>query len=393
MEANTRSLGLISVAEDLRRATAGFDPALLSGGDAARVVEVTAATEKACALVRARCAARVEECGAHRRDGFTRASDWMAAKTGVDPGRARREIETAKAAEDMPQTKAALDKGEVSLDEAAEITSAPEAEQELLDLAKHHDHRRLKDRARRRRLEAKGDDLGSRRKAARFLRTWVDDLGMRRGSFSLLPEVGETFERRLRAEMERMWKSGSREGTSEQRAHDAFVAMLEGKGRPGRRPDFVAVYDVRAHSTHIPGVGPLDDETTRAAARDAIVWAVLHDGQKVSDIIRFGDYIPRPLEVLLEIGDPPHFEGVRCADCGATFAFERDHVDPRANGGPTSNVNLEPRCPPCHRAKTERDREAGLLGKNPPRRRPGGGRSRPKRASAARGVGTSRAGP
>jgi 5-methylcytosine-specific restriction endonuclease McrA len=205
--------------------------------------------------------------------------------------------------------------------------------------------------------------------------------------------MGETFERRLRAEMERMWKSGSREGTSEQRAHDAFVSMLEGKGRPGRRPDFVAVYDMRTHSTHIPGVGPLDEEATRAAARDAIVWAVLHDGQKVSDIIRFGDYVPRPLEVLLEIGDPPHFEGVRCADCGATFAFERDHVNPRANGGPTSNANLEPRCPPCHRAKTERDREAGLLGKNPPRRRPGGGRSRPKRASAARGAGTSRAGP
>jgi 5-methylcytosine-specific restriction endonuclease McrA len=226
-----------------------------------------------------------------------------------------------------------------------------------------------------------------------LLRTWIDELGMRRGSFSLLPEMGETFERRLRAEMERMWKAGSREGTTEQRAHDAFVSMLEGQGRPGRRPDFVAVYDVREGSTHIPGVGPLDDETTRAAARDAIVWAVLHDGQKVSDIVRFGDYVPRPLEVLLEIGHPPHLEGVQCADCGATFAFERDHVDPRANGGPTSNANLEPRCPPCHRAKTERDREAGRLGKNPPRRRPGGGRSRPKRASAARGVGTSRAGP
>jgi 5-methylcytosine-specific restriction endonuclease McrA len=41
--------------------------------------------------------------------------------------------------------------------------------------------------------------------------------------------------------------------------------------------------------------------------------------------------------------------------------LEWDHVDPRANGGPTSFVNLEPLCWPHHQEKTERDRKAGLL--------------------------------
>ena len=96
-------------------------------------------------------------------------------------------------------------------------------------------------------------------------------------------------------------------------------------------------------------------------ARDALFTTLSHDGERIDRLIRHGRYIPKWLEVIFELGDPPHFEGVRCSDCSATFAIDRDHIDPVANGGATSYENLQPLCPPCHRAKTQRDREAGLL--------------------------------
>lgn len=52
-----------------------------------------------------------------------------------------------------------------------------------------------------------------------------------------------------------------------------------------------------------------------------------------------------------DLGPGPAFDGVRCieADCGRRHGLEWDHIDPVANGGPTSMQNLAPRCWPHHR--------------------------------------------
>jgi len=57
-------------------------------------------------------------------------------------------------------------------------------------------------------------------------------------------------------------------------------------------------------------------------------------------------------------------EGLTCVEAGSgrRSGLEIDHVDPVAHHGPTAWFNLEPRCWPHHQAKTERDRQAGLLG-------------------------------
>ncbi|MGH2792553.1 MAG: HNH endonuclease, partial [Actinomycetota bacterium] len=72
--------------------------------------------------------------------------------------------------------------------------------------------------------------------------------------------------------------------------------------------------------------------------------------------------------VALELGEPPEFDGVRCADCGNRFRNEFDHVEPHVAKGPSSTGNLEPRCFGCHQLKTERDRKAGKL--KPPESEP-----------------------
>lgn len=101
----------------------------------------------------------------------------------------------------------------------------------------------------------------------------------------------------------------------------------------------------------------------RDLAEDAFVKAVTHDGVRIDTVAHLGRHTPAELRTALELGDLPGFEGTSCteAGCGRRHGLEWDHVDPLANGGQTSFDNLVPRCWPHHRAKTERDREAGLL--------------------------------
>jgi len=83
----------------------------------------------------------------------------------------------------------------------------------------------------------------------------------------------------------------------------------------------------------------------------------------VQTVADFGRHRPAHLETALMLGTPPEFEGVTCAEigCDRRYGLEWDHVDPCANGGPTSIANLKPECKPHHWEKTERDRKAGLL--------------------------------
>ena len=113
---------------------------------------------------------------------------------------------------------------------------------------------------------------------------------------------------------------------------------------------------------------------------NAFVKAVLTDGVAVQQVRHFGRRIPAEVRTALELGPPPEFAGVTCAElgCDRRYNLEWDHVDPVANGGPTSLENLRAQCEPHHWEKTRRDRAAGLLGS--PGRRKGDARARRGRA-------------
>jgi hypothetical protein len=142
---------------------------------------------------------------------------------------------------------------------------------------------------------------------------------------------------------------------------------------PGRRADLVIVCDLgafrRGHThpgevCHIIGGGPVPVDLARQMAEgDAFLKAVLHDGIRIETVAHFGRYKPARLLTALSLGDPPDFDGVVCVHpgCDRRHHLEWDHVDPVANGGPTSYQNLSPRCRPHHDEKTEQDRAAGLL--------------------------------
>ena len=112
------------------------------------------------------------------------------------------------------------------------------------------------------------------------------------------------------------------------------------------------------------GVGPVaPSEVEELIAAGAFVKAVLHDGEQVTHVAHFGRNLTAAQRTALGLGPPPGFDGLRCSEpgCERRLGLEIDHLDPVANGGATSLENLDPKCWLHHRAKTARDRAAGLL--------------------------------
>jgi hypothetical protein len=197
---------------------------------------------------------------------------------------------------------------------------------------------------------------------------------------ALPPETGVPFINRLELAAQRARRAVQHSGGERERfeayAADALVAMASGEG-PARssRADLVIVCDLfawrRGHAhpgevCQVIGGGPIPVELARELGKDAFLKAVLHDGVAIHTVKHFGRHFPAELRSALDLGPVPAFTGAQCADCGGRFGLEYDHVNPVANKGETSYDNVEARCWEDHKAKTERDRQAGLLGPTPP---------------------------
>ncbi|MFN2555494.1 MAG: hypothetical protein ABR592_01245 [Nitriliruptorales bacterium] len=379
---------IIAAVENLTQVLADFDPARLSGSKAAELVQVLARGEKVCAAARARAAARVEECGAHRIKGHHSGAQWLAKTMGISPRQAAASIETIRTIEGLAATREAFSVGRISEAQAAEVARAaavdPSAEADLLRAAEQHDWRSLKDHARRVCLNAEvdRDALHERQHRAREFHHWVDDEGMVAGRFRLPPEVGAPLVNRIDAETDREYRRAWQQGGREPRgacAADALVKLLsQGEGARPTRAELVVVVDLDAlrrgqvedgERCHVPGIGPLPVSVARRITSDAFLKAVLIDGCEIKKVKHFGRHIPAEVRTALELGRPPELDGATCVEegCGRRHGLEWDHDDPLAHRGPTAYHNLRPRCRPHHRDKTQRDRQAGLIfGPDPP---------------------------
>jgi hypothetical protein len=372
---------LRSLVEELCLAVAVFDPALVSGEECSDLAEVLARAATVCEAASIRTLARAVECGARGAEEDASALEWMARVRGTTAGAVRRQLETVAEMEARPEVKEAVTAGEVSLAQAAEVLSLPEHEAELLEVARSSGLRAVRDRVRTRRCEGMDpEELHTKQHAAREFKHWRDELGMIRFRGALPPETGIPFVNRVDREYDRQWRAARREKRKETQVAmmaDAFVAVTQQGGEKRRKAqtDLVVVVDLsafrRGHAhpgevCHIVGGGPIPVSVARDLERDAFLKAVLHDGVDVHTVAHFGRHRPAHLETALRLGAPPEFAGIECSEigCERRYGLEFDHVDPCANGGPTSLANLKPECKPHHWDKTERDRKAGLLDGN-----------------------------
>lgn len=406
--------GLVELVRAVRAAVVAFEPGSYSGEDCAVLVEELAVSEKAYAAARVRAAARAGECGAHKERGFAAPADWLARVSGSSASAAKAALETAAALEEVPSAKAALEAGELSIDQARELVrteaECPGSAEELLGVARGQSLKALKEQARDRRVRAiDPEELHQLQQRARRFRHWRTALGMVAFAGELPPEVGVPIINRLDAEADRLWLQARREAnqqllaesesevgagpsvslnaTAQDRraalAADAFVRLVEtgGKGK-AHSADLVIVCDLRAYRRgyalegepcHIVGGGPIPVSLAREIGKDAFLKAVLHDGVRIDTIAHFGRKTSAVLRTALALGAPPGFDGVTCSapGCERRLGLQKDHIDPVANGGLTSFDNLGWLCLPHHQIKTEQDRRAGRLGKRRRQKQPG----------------------
>jgi 5-methylcytosine-specific restriction endonuclease McrA len=355
--------------ELLEKANADLEPELLSASGARKLLGAYARAEKLAAFGVAAIARKLAD-----------ASE-LARVTGTSVGKAKAVVETGKVLGDSEELSSALQNGEISLDQAAEIATAeessPGAATDLLPVAREESFHVLKNKARKAKLEAEQHkDLSARQRDARCARSYGDDLGMVHIHLALEPHIGTPIVARAEAEAARRAKKAkaNRERERfERHLADAYAALLSGSGKgPARRPELVVLVshevarrgwtDVREGEVcKIPGVGPVSPKVAKEIAQDAFLNGVFYDGTDLRQFQRWSRSIPIEVTIALELGEPPSFDGVTCVDCGNRFGTEFDHVQPRAAGGPASNGNLKPRCWACHQEKTKRDRRAGRL--------------------------------
>jgi len=311
----------------------------------------------------------------------------VARVSGTSMGKAREAVATGTTIQASPDLDAAMRRGAVSLDQAAEIARAEEAApgsaRTLVEVAQDHAFHVLRDRARKIKLEAEQHrDLATRQHDARRARSHVDDLGMVHIHLELEPHIGAPISARAEVEAQRLARAARAAVTEdagervpfERHLADAYACLLGGGTGKGhsRRPEVTVLVshsvakrgwtDVRpGELCKIPGLGPVAPRVAREIAADAFLNGVFFDGKDLRNFKRWSRDIPVDVRAALELGRPPDFNGIRCRDCGNSFRTEWDHVLPRAAHGPVSTTNLEPRCWRCHKSKTARDRRAGKL--------------------------------
>ena len=330
--------------------------------------------------------ARAVACGAHKDRGFNDGAAWMARQVGGTTGQARQALETAAGLADCHDTRSALLDGELSLSQAAEIVKTefetPGAEAELLEIARSSD---LGSAARQGPRAPPGKHRCQRPPSPAVASTALPPLARPARAWSasrelflprpVCPSSTASSWQRIAHDAHVQQSGGERE-RFEAYAADALAAMAVGEG-PARspRPDLVIVCDLfawRRGHTHsgevcqVIGGGPVPVELAHDLGKDAFLKAVLHDGVAVHTIKHFGRHFPAELRTALDLGPVPAFTGAQCGDCGSRFGLEYDHINPVANKGPTSYGNVQALCWDDHKAKTERDRQAGLLGPSPP---------------------------
>lgn len=386
-----------SAVDEIASIVAELDPTRCTADATLRLLHLFSRAGRLVGAGEALVARRADECSAHESTGHRSTAHLVADLGGTTVGHARDAIETAKRLTDCTATDEALRAGDVSVAQAAAVTSAaavaPDAETDLLARAATESLTALTRRARDLRLAADDDRLGRYRRqcAMRSLRHGRTDDGMVWGHFQLPPDTGaavvHALERRADVEF-RTARSEQRHEGHDRYLADALVALVttpaageragsSGSPRRSRRPVAEVVvlvsHDALLRGSVDPspdsgeicmlrGAGPIPVEIARELLDgDAFLKGVLVDGTEVLNVAHFGRAIPAAVRTALEVRAVLAHGDVRCASdgCDRTLGLQWDHEQPFAKGGPTSYENLQPLCAPHHRAKSARDARAG----------------------------------
>jgi len=348
----------------------------------ARIEEDFVELQRAAELIdaeRLRRLAEIERRGLYTRDGHLSTASWLATRFKVAWGTAREQVRMARALEEMPETRRALDDGDLSMSAVRVLVAARDvdpvsfrdSEALLVDAARIHSMHDL-------RRAAAYWRQGVERQAAldgeeklhehRRLHASVTFLGMVRLDGTLDPETGETLLTALQAVLDAESRSGPEndDRAPAQRRADALGEIcrqwLDLADRPtvaGERPhvnltvDTDSVRDGSGVINEMDQVGPVDPALARRVLCDASIRRIVMTGR--SEPLDVGRQTPvvSPAMRRAVIARDRHCRFPGC-DRPHTWC-DAHHVVHWADGGPTALPNLLLLCRRHHRMVHARD--------------------------------------
>lgn len=377
---------LVATARDVCRR---LDPVAVPLDDVADVFDAVVALERLAGGAVTRLAARYDEAGAWKRNGARSPEDDISRKTGTGTGQARRKLRTSKRLRTQRSTDDAVRNGDVSSDQADEVSSgaeaSPDSERELLDSAQREPMHQLRKRVADAKARADADREATRRRLhqARCLRRWNDADGMGNLLLRLPADEMAEVDAALKGPIDKRFADARHAGRfepAEAYAADAVKERLLGGAGGGAadggvskrsqavRPDkkVIAVVDLEAlnrgrvedgERCEIAGVGSVSVAAVRRLMSDAALAVVIKDGVDICNVTHLGRRVTAHQRTALEA------RGGACEFCGSTFRVEIDHVEGWALTHETKIDDLSLKCWHCHDAKTRHGlRETGPPG-------------------------------
>ncbi len=333
--------------EGLEKENANLEPELLTTAAARELMAAYARAEKLVAFGIAALSHKLDD------------SAELARVTGSSVGKAKSVVATGRVMAASEELSAALQQGDISLDQAVEIAaaeeSAPGTAAELVTIAQEESFHVLKEKARQKKLEAEQHrDLAARQHAARRAHSHCGELGMMHIHIELEPHVGAPIVARAEAEGQRLARKAKGAGADEpfhRHLADAYASLLAGLGSGrAKRPELVVLvsHEVAKRGwTDVRGRG-LQDPRRRAgrtrggqADRQGCLFKrrlLRRQGPQTVQAL-----VTRHLDRAAgraRAGEGPGFNGVLCTDCGNRFRTEFDHQVPRI-GRPQLHRKLE----------------------------------------------------
>jgi hypothetical protein len=322
-----------------------------------------------------RLLAEIERRRLFQRDGHLSAAAWLTNAFKMSWGVARDQVRVARALDEMPATRAAVEAGDVSMCAARSLVAARDAdpsafasaEPQLVEAARIHsvcDLGRVVTYWRQAVERERGIDGDEALRAQRRLHSSVTMHGMVRVDGVLDPETGETVLTALRAvtdaEMRGRSKDDVDDRSAAQRRADALGEVcrqwLDRPDRPtvgGELPHVTVTISADAlaggEGAHdMDHVGPIPIGTARRLACDASVMrVVLSERSEPLDVGRRSKVVPAPMRRAVIVRDGR----CRFPGCDRPHTWcDAHHIIHWADGGSTALSNLILLCRQHHRA-------------------------------------------
>ena len=243
------------------------------------------------------------------REGFASCVDWLAYSTRVDKMTAREKVRVARALVRLPETSAAMARGDLSFSQARAITRVADAESEteLLGQAAELSAAALERLVRSWRRSGMRDEAAeeARRHEGRCLSVFPDEDGSYVIRGKLDPEVGALLLRAIEAASDTLFRGSVPEVTPEQRRADALGLLAERA--------FAARFGECAEVGKSTGATPADR-----------YLVVLHVGDEMTNKDgAIDDGSSDPTLPSLEDGTPVSAETSRRVACDASVSWRR----------------------------------------------------------------------